>query len=156
MHLMVDCRLAHGAFKQEDLVGKINGMTVQEIELELRRPHFLGNRVDVDVLRFTERVHVINERIEVVHRVDAVGLLRALGPAETSLRRLGFLGRIRMGTEQVKLDLRRHDWHPTAGFVLCQHVPQDCARRLRNGRAIAVITVKEDRRGRIGGPGHGP
>ena len=155
VHLVFDRRLANGAFEEENLVRKIDRVPVEKIQLELGRPHFLRDRIDLDALGLAECVHVVDERVEVVHRVDAVRLVGALGPAEPALRRLRLFVRIGVRAEQIELDLGRDDGHPTACFVFRKDIAQHGARRLRYGRTVAVVAVEKHRGGRIRGPGHG-
>ena len=88
VHLVPQRRLAHGALEQEDLVGQIERIAVQEVDFHLRRAVLVDQRVDVDVLRLAEVVDVVEERIELVDGVDAVGLAARFGAARTADRRL--------------------------------------------------------------------
>ncbi len=115
------------------------------------------DRVSIlNTLRFAVRVHVINERIEIVHRIDAVRLAGTLGPAEATLRRLGLGIRIRMRTQQVEFHFRRDDRYPAARLVLGKHTAQHVARRLRHRRAVAVVAIEKHRRRRIRRPWNRP
>ena len=76
---------------------------MQEVQFELRRTHFLGERVDLDVLRLAVLVNIVDERVEIIHRVDAVRLVGRLGPAEPAFRRFDLLIDIGMCVDQVRI-----------------------------------------------------
>ncbi len=84
VHLVAQRRLARGALEQEGLVGKVLRIAVQQVDLHLRRAVLVDQRVDLDVLRLAEGVHVIEQRIELVDRGDAVGLAARLGAARSA------------------------------------------------------------------------
>ena len=61
-----------------------SGCAVQQIDLHLRRPVLVDQRVDLDVLRLAEGIDVVEQRIEFVDRGDAVGLAPGFGAAGTA------------------------------------------------------------------------
>ena len=80
---MLEGGLAQGALEQEGLVGEIERVAVVEVDLHLRRPGLVGQRVDVDLLRFAPVVDVLEDRVELVDRIDAERL-----PRESPHRRI--------------------------------------------------------------------
>ena len=90
VHLVPQCRLARRALEEERLVGQIQGIPVQQVDLHLRRAVLVDQRIDLDVLRLAEGIDVIEQRIELVDRGDAVALaagLRTPGAADRRLER---------------------------------------------------------------------
>ena len=45
-----------------------------EIDLELGRAAFMAQRVDIEFLRFAVIIDVLDDRIEIIGGVDAIGL----------------------------------------------------------------------------------
>ena len=83
VHLVAERRLARRALEHEHLVGERHRVAVDQVDLHLRRAVLVDQRVDLDLLRLAEGVDVVEQRIELVDRGDAVGLaadLRA-GPS---------------------------------------------------------------------------
>ena len=78
VHLVAQRRLARRALEQERLVRQVQRIAVQEVDLHLRRAVLVDQRVDLDVLRLAERVDVVEQRIELVDRRDAVALAARL------------------------------------------------------------------------------
>ena len=68
---MLERRLAQRALEQEGLVGELQRVAVVEVDLHLRRAGLVGQRVDVDLLRLAPVVDVLEDRVELVDRVDA-------------------------------------------------------------------------------------
>ena len=88
---MLQRGLAHGALEQEDLVGEFERIAVIEIDLELGRSALVAQGVDIEFLRFAEVIDVLDDRIEVVGGVDAIGLaarLLAAGAADRGFQRI--------------------------------------------------------------------
>ena len=81
VHAVLERRLAQGALEQERLVGELQRIAVVEVDLHLGRAGFVGQRVDVDLLRLAPVVDVLEDRIELVDGVDAVALARGLRAA---------------------------------------------------------------------------
>ncbi len=154
VHLVPQRRLARGALEQERLVGEVERVAVVQVDLHLRGAGLVDQRVDVEVLRFAEGVDVVEQRIEFVHRRDAVGLAADLGPARAADRRFQRIVRVGVGLDQEELELRRHHRAPALGRVQVQHALQHVARRHRHRAAVAVVAVVDDLRGRFRGPGH--
>ena len=63
--------LAQRALEQEGLVGELERVAVVEVDLHLRGAGLVGQRVDVDLLRLAPVVDVLEDRVELVDRVDA-------------------------------------------------------------------------------------
>ena len=69
----------HGAFEGKYLVRQLQRVTVQEVNLHLRCARFVNQGVDIQPLRFTEIVHVLDDRLIFVGRIDTVRLSGFLG-----------------------------------------------------------------------------
>ena len=82
VHLVAQRRLARRALEQERLVGEVQRIAVDQVDLHLRRPVLVDQRVDLDVLVLAELVDVVEQRIELVDRRDAVRLPAGLGRPE--------------------------------------------------------------------------
>jgi hypothetical protein len=146
--------LAHGALEQEHLVGQRQCVAMVEIDLDLRRAGLVGQRVDVDFLRRAIIVDVLEDRIELVDRVDAIGLAAALGPAGASDRRHQRIIGIGVDLDQEELQLGRHDRLPALGGIQLQHPLQHEARRDIDGGAVGIDAVADHLGGRLLVPGH--
>ncbi len=83
IHVVLQGGLAHGALEQEDLVGKLQRIAVIEIDLELGRAAFMRQRIDVELLRLAVIIDVLDDRIEIIGGIDAIGLAARLpcGPS---------------------------------------------------------------------------
>ena len=115
---------------------------------------FVDQRVDVEVLRLAERVDVVEQRVELVDRRDAVGLaadFRAAGAADRGLQRIVRVG-VRLDEEE--LEFRRDHRPPAARGVEIEHAAQHVARRHRHRPAVAVEAVVDHLRRRLRRPGH--
>ena len=61
-----DCPL-----EQEDLIGQIDRVTMQQVDLELRRAAFLDDRIDLEILPFGELVDVVDDLLILVDGAEA-------------------------------------------------------------------------------------
>ncbi len=154
IHLVAQRRLARGALEQKRLVGKAHGIAVQQVDFHLRRAGFMDQRVDLDVLRLAERVHVVEQRIELVDGGDAVRLAADFRAARAAHRRLQGIVGIDVRFDQEELQFRRHHRLPAMRLVQIEHPPQHIARRHGDGAAVAVKAIVDHLRGGLGGPGH--
>ena len=122
VHLVAQRGFARGALEEEGLVGEVERIAVQQVDLHLRGAVLVDQRVDLDVLVLAELVHVVEQRIELVDRRDAVALAARLGAARTAHRRLERIVGVDVGLDQVELELRRHHRLPAAVRVHLQDV----------------------------------
>ena len=106
--------LAQRALEQERLVGELERLAVVEVDLHLGGAALVGQRVDVDHLRLAPVVDVLEDRVELVDRLDAVALARRFRPARAPDRRLERIVRILVDLGQEELQLGRHDRPPAA------------------------------------------
>ena len=134
VHLVAERRLARGALEQEHLVRERHRVAVQQVDLHLRRAVLVDQRVDLDLLRLAEGVDVVEQRIELVDRRDAVGLAADLRAARAPDRRLERIVGIDVGLDQEELELRCDHRLPALLRVHVEHVPQHVARRHRDRR----------------------
>ncbi|MNP26878.1 hypothetical protein D3C76_1197570 [compost metagenome] len=150
---MLERGLAHGALEHQDLVGQVEGVAVTEVDLHLRGAFLVDQRVQVQALGLAPVVHVLEQRVEFVRRVDGEGLAAgflAPGAADRSLQRVvGVVAAL----GQVELHLRRHDRLPALVGVQLEHALEDVARRQLDGVAELVEGVVDDHRGGLDGPG---
>ena len=156
MHIVVQGRLPDRAFEQESLVGKLERRAVIEIDFHLRRAGLVAERVDIDLLDIAIVIDVLEQRIELVHRIDAVGLARLFRPARLAGRR--DKRRVGIGAllDKEEFQLRRHHGCQPGILEQPQHPLQHRARREGNNRALMVIGVVNDLRRRLGIPWHQP
>ena len=151
---MAHRRLAHGALEEEGLVGEFERIAVIEVDLALGDAFLVDQAVDRDLLLLAEIVDVLEQRIELVDRVDAVGLTPGLRAAGLSGGRLQRIVGIEVLLGEIEFQLRRDDRLPVAGGVFGENVLQHLARRDGDRASLAVIAVADHLRGRLLIPGH--
>ena len=132
----------------------VERVAVVEVDLHLRRARLVDQRVDVEVLRLAEVVDVVEQRVELVDRVDAVGLAADLGAARAADRRLQRIVRVGVRLDQEEFEFRRDHGRQPRCRVELEHAAQHVARRHRHRAAVVVEAVVDHLRGRLGGPGH--
>ncbi|CAI8245021.1 MAG: Uncharacterised protein [SAR116 cluster bacterium] len=84
MYIVIKRCLPDCTLEQKGLVGQFQRLAMIEINLHLRRARLMAERVDVDLLHFTMIVNILKQRIEFIHRIDAIslsGLFSASGPS---------------------------------------------------------------------------
>jgi hypothetical protein len=69
-HVVAQRRLAHRALEQEHLVGQAQRVGVEEVDLHLPGADLVDQRVDVELHLLAVVVHVLEQRVELVDRVD--------------------------------------------------------------------------------------
>src|SRR3546814_20056546 len=82
----------------------------------------MGQGVDVDALDLAEVVDVLEDRVELVHRVDAVGLAAGLAPARAPARRHPRVVGLGVHVDPDEFELPRHPPLP-APFPLAPEPP---------------------------------
>ena len=146
--------LAHRALEEEGLVGQHQGIAMVEVDLHLRRPGLMGQRVDVDLLRLAEIVDILEDGIELIGGVDAIGLAPRLRPARAPDGRQERQIGIGIDLHQEEFELRRHHRLPAPGGVegedLAQHMAGGDLHRL----AVAVEGIADHLGRRLRVPGH--
>ena len=147
-------RLARRALEEEGLVGQLQRIAVHQVDLHLRGAVLVDQRVDLDLLGLAELVDVVEQRVELVDRRDAVGLPADLRPARAADRRLQRIVRVDVGLDQEELELRRHDRLPAARFVQLEHSLSTQRGADIDRPAVGVDSSRDHLRGRLGGPGH--
>ena len=154
IHLVTQRRFARRALEQKHLVGERQRIAVQQIDLHLRRAVFMDQRVDLDVLRLAERIHVVEQRIELVDRRDRIRLSADLRTARAADRRLQRIVGVDVRLDEKELEFRRHHRLPAVLSVQLQNVLQHVARRHRHRASVRIEAVVNDLRRRLGGPRH--
>ena len=109
---MLQRGFARDPLEQEYLIGELEWIAVQEVDLELAGAVFVGQRVRIDFHRFAVVVDVFDDRVEFIHRIDAVRATRAFFAACAPDRRFERIVRIFVLLHEVELDLRRDDRLP--------------------------------------------
>ena len=117
-------------------------------------PGLVGQRVDVDLLRLAPVVDVLEDRVELVDRVDAEGLARGLLPARAADRRHQRVVRVLVDLGQEELELGCHHRLPALALVEPEHAAQHVAARDLDRRAVVVEAVGDHLGGGLGIPGH--
>ena len=153
---MLECRLAHGALEQEDLVGKLQRIAVVEIDLELGRAALVAQCVDVELLRLAEVVDVLDDGIEIIGGVDAIGLPARFLAARAADRRFQRIVGIDIALDQIEFELGCYDRPPALFLVEVEHAPQHMTRRDVDRIVIEVEGVADHLGGRLLVPGHEP
>ena len=127
---------------------------MQEIDLHLAGADFVNQRVDVELHQFAIIVDILEQRIELVYRIDAVDLADRFRPAAASDRRLQGQVGIGIFRGQVELQLRRNDRRPALLRIQPEHPPQHRARRKIDQRAVGKIAIVDHLGGRVDCPRH--
>ncbi|MCY1524795.1 hypothetical protein D9M68_597460 [compost metagenome] len=154
VHVVAQRRFAHRALEEEHLVGQAQRVGVEEVDLHLPRAHLVDQRVHVELHLVAVVVDLLEQRVEFVHRVDAVGLPRGFGAAAAADRRLEQRVRVGVARGQVELQLGRDHRVQALGVEQLTHVAQHAARREGHQLAVVVEAVVDHLRGGVGGPGH--
>ena len=154
VHVVLQGRLAHGALEQEHLVGKLERIAVIEVDLELGRSALVRQGVDIELLGLAIIVDVLDDRIEIVGGVDAIGLAARLLAARAADRCFDRIVGIEVLLHQIELELRRHHRAPAFGAVAVEHAAQHMARRDIDRIVVEVEGVADDLGGGLGIPGH--
>ena len=146
-------RFAHRALEDEDLVGLLHRIAVDEVDLELGRTEFLNDGVDLDPLRGGEVVDMVSDALVFVDPLHRERLIAALGPARAALRRFQRQVGIGVRLGQVELQLRCDDRLPAQFLEALEHAAQDRARGKVDRLTVQIEHVVNhlDRRHR--GPG---
>ena len=127
--------LAQRALEQERLVRELQRVAVIEVDLHLRGARLVGQGVDVDFLHLAPVVDVLEDRVELVDRIDAVALARRFGSSRAADRRLERIVGILVDPGQEELELGRHDRAPAALGVGIEDLAQDLPGRDRHRRS---------------------
>ncbi|KAG1253164.1 hypothetical protein G6F65_017589 [Rhizopus arrhizus] len=143
-----------GLARKEHLVGQVHRVGVGEIDLQLRRAGLVDQRVDVQLHRVAVVVHQVEDRVELVDRIDRIGLARRFRTARAARR--GQQREIRVGVllHQEELQFRCHDGAQAQFGIGVQHPAQHVARGQLVRFAGLGVAVVDDLRRRVGGPGH--
>ena len=147
-------RFPDRALEIEHLVGKLQRITMAQVDLELGRAFLVDQRVDLQPLRLAEVVDVVDQLVELVDAGDRIGLA---GHDRTSRAADGRgqrqVGIIILGDE-IEFDLGRDHRPPALLLVKLDHPFQHIARRVGHFLAIGADDVANHLRGRIAFPGH--
>ena len=74
IHVMLQGGLAHGALEHENLIGQFQRVAVVEVDLQLGGAGFMRQRIDIQFLGFAIIVNVFHHGIEIIGRINAIGL----------------------------------------------------------------------------------
>ena len=154
--LVAHRRLADRALEQEHLVGQLHGVAVLEIDLQLGGAALVGQVVHVQALDLAVVVDVLDEGLELVHGIHAVGLADGFLAAGAADRRLQRVVRIGVALDEVELDLRRHDGMQAPVPEHAHDPAQDLPGRDVHRIALLRVAVVDDAAGGLLAPGHEP
>ena len=147
-------RFARDAFEQEHLIGEFERIAVQEVDFELTGTVFVRQRVGIDFHRFAIVVDVFDDRIEFVHRVDAVRTTRSFFATRAPDRRLERVVRVLVLLHEIELDFGRDDRLPAFVRIHFQDALEHLTRRVFERHHALPITVDDHARGRLRRPRH--
>ena len=148
-------RLAHRALEQEGLVGERERIAVIEIHLDLGDAFFMDQAVDADVLCFAIVVDVLEQRIELVDRVDAVGLASGLRAARSCRPAAAADSRDRCSSRRERIRARApRSAASRRRRKAAARAAARCAAHERHRLAVLVGTVADHLRRRLLVPGH--
>ena len=145
---------AHRAFEEKHLVSQTQRVVVEEVDFHLTGTHLVNQGVHVQPHLVAVVVNFFEQRVELVHRVNAVSLSGRFG-ATTAANR-GVQQRVGVGVacHQVELEFRGdHGFQAHLGVQIANPA-QHTARREGDQFTVAVITVVDDLRRWVRGPGH--
>ena len=151
---MAQGRFAHGALEEKHLVGQVQRVGVEEVDLHLSRTHFVDQRVHVELHLFAVIVDLFEQRIELVDRVDAVGLARSFGAATAANRGLEQGIGVGVASGQVELQLGRDHGVPTFGIVQVTNAAQHAAWCKGHQLARMIKAIVDHLCRWVGGPRH--
>ena len=146
MDIVVQCRLAHRALEQEGLVGKFQRAAMVEIDFHLRRAGLMAQRVDVNLLHLAVIIDILEQRIEFVHRINAIGLARLFSTPRLTRRGDKRVVGISALLDKEEFQLRCHHRGKAGLFEQPQHPLQHGAWCEGNDLAFMVIGVMNDLR----------
>ena len=154
VHVVAQRGLAHRALEEKHLIGQPQRVGVEKVDFHLARADFVDQRVHVQLHLVAVVVDFFKQRVELVHRVDAVGLARGFGPATAPDG--GFERHVGVGVAggEVELQLWGHHRAQALGFVQIAHPAQHAAGGKRHQVAVVVKAVVNHLRRGVGGPGH--
>ncbi len=121
-------RLAQRALEEEDLVGQAQRVGVEEVDLHLAGTDLVDQRVDVQLHALAVGVDVLEQRVELVDRVDRVGLARGLAAPAAADRRLQRHVGVGVARHQVELELGRHHRRPSPSASYSSHTRRSTER----------------------------
>ena len=151
---MFESRLAHRALEGEHLVRQVQRRAVPEIDLKLGDAVFMGQRFNIELLLFGERVDILHHALKFVQGVYAEGAPGLFLAARAPYGRFQGIVGVRIGFDQVEFDLRRHHGPPAFFLVESQDAPQHMTGRDADRVAIKAVAVVDDAGGGVRGPGH--
>ena len=73
-HIVLERRLAQSPLEHENLVGQRERVAVTEIDLHLGGPFLMDQRIDIQPLGFAPVVHILEQGIKLVGRINGEGL----------------------------------------------------------------------------------
>ena len=125
--------------EEKDLIRKIDGIAVQQIDFELRRAAFLNDRVDLQILPLGKFVDVVDDLVVFVDGAKAIGLPAGAGTARASHRRLERIIGIGVGFGQIEFEFRGDDRAASPLWRKARRcVSRRCAARSRRARPFAI------------------
>jgi len=151
---MLERGFAHGALEHQNLVGQVQRITVTEVDFHLRRAFLVDQGVQIQALQFAPVVHVFEQRVEFVRRVDGEALTAGFRTTGAAYRRHQREIRVTVAFGQVELHLWRDDGFPAFVGIHLQHFLEDVARRQLDGVALLVEGVVDHHGSGLDGPGH--
>ncbi len=103
---------------------------------------------------FAVVVDVLDDGVELVGSVDAVGLPHLFRPAAGAHRRFERIVRIKILLDQVELQFRRYHWLPALLGIKLQDVLEHEARRYVDRLVIKIERIANHLGGRVDMPRH--
>ncbi len=83
--IVAQCHFAHRALEQKYLIGAVQWIAVQKIDLDLCGTFLVDQRIEVEFLDLAEIIHLFEQRIEFIDGIDRIGLpagFLAAGPPD--------------------------------------------------------------------------
>ena len=154
VHAVAQRRLPEDALEHDHLVRQRQRVAVLEVDFHLAGAFFVDQRVQVEMHCLAVVVHLLEQRIELVDRVDGERLTAALLAPGATDRRLERVVGVDVGLDQIELDLGGDHRAPASLFVEFQNALQHVAGRQVDRLARQVVAVVDDLGGGVFRPGH--
>ncbi len=154
IHTVAQRGLAQHPLEQHHLVGQRQRITVLEVDLHLAGALFVDQGIQIQIHRLAIVVHLLEQRIELVDRIDGETLAATFLATGAPHRRFQRVVGVGVGLDQEELHLRCHHRDPASCLVQLQHPLEHVARRQLHRLTAQIVAVVDDLGGGIVGPGH--
>ena len=144
VHFVVQRRLSYRTLEQKSLIGQIHRRAMVEIDLHLRCPRLMAQRVDIKPLHITMIIDFLEKRIKFIYCINAIGLACLFGPARfAGWGNKGVVG-IRALLDKKKFQLRGNHGLKARLIEQRQNARQNSTRCEWHNPAVMVDSVMDN------------